>query len=41
MQRVQGSLNSFMALGKPAWTEARDTIISLLSKDTVGNPVGI
>lgn len=30
----EGSLNSFMALGKPAWTEARDTIISLLSNDT-------
>lgn len=28
---VQGSLNAFMALGKPAWQEARQTLSRLLS----------
>jgi fumarylacetoacetase len=34
-QRVfsQGSLNSFMALGRPAWREARETLQHLLSAD--------
>jgi fumarylacetoacetase len=27
------SLNAFMALGKPAWQEARQTLTRLLSKD--------
>lgn len=30
---VQDSLNAFMALGKPAWQEARATLTRLLSKD--------
>lgn len=30
---VQGSLNAFMALGKPAWLEARQTLTRLLSTD--------
>jgi len=29
----QDSLNAFMALGKPAWQEARATLTRLLSKD--------
>jgi hypothetical protein len=30
---LQGSLNAFMALGKPAWQEARQTLTRLLSND--------
>ncbi len=30
---LQASLNSFMALGRPAWREARASLLRLLSKD--------
>lgn len=30
---LQGFLNAFLALGKPAWQEARQTLTRLLSKN--------